>query len=50
MGADNPRLTDEKTINDVYHDRNLFAIAFARAMRLSGEFEMAARGGWTRRD
>ncbi|WP_171052377.1 hypothetical protein [Haloterrigena sp. H1] len=38
------------SLGDVYHDRNLLAIAFARAMQLSGEFEMAARGGWTRRD
>lgn len=32
-------------IDDVDHNRNLLAIAFAGAMRLSGEFEMAARGG-----
>ncbi|ELZ07329.1 hypothetical protein [Natrialba aegyptia] len=35
MGADNPPPTDGKDINDVYHDRNLLAIAFARAIKLT---------------
>ncbi|WP_408960653.1 hypothetical protein [Natrinema sp. 74] len=35
MGANNPPPTDEKQIDEVYHDRNLLAIAFARAIRLT---------------
>ncbi|WP_455448599.1 hypothetical protein [Natrinema thermotolerans] len=35
MGTDNPPPTDEKPIDEVYHDRNLLAIAFARAIRLT---------------
>ncbi|OLZ39884.1 hypothetical protein A6E15_02310 [Natrinema saccharevitans] len=35
MGADNPPPTDEKPLDEVYHDRNLLAIAFARAIRLT---------------
>ncbi|OAQ52337.1 hypothetical protein HTG_11995 [Natrinema mahii] len=35
MGSDNPPPTDEKSLDEVYHDRNLLAIAFARAIRLT---------------
>ncbi|WP_455448081.1 hypothetical protein [Natrinema thermotolerans] len=35
MGTDNPPPTDEKPLDEVYHDRNLLAIAFARAIRLT---------------
>jgi len=47
MGADNPPPTDGKTLDDVYHDRNLLAIAFARAMRLTWGPDTA---GWYRHD
>ncbi|ELY41174.1 hypothetical protein [Natronorubrum sulfidifaciens] len=47
MGADNPPPTDEKIVDDVYHDRNLLAIAFARAMRLTWGPDTA---GWYRHD
>ncbi|MGQ3411054.1 hypothetical protein ACT4ML_02165 [Natrinema sp. LN54] len=43
MGADNPPPTDEKSIDEVYHDRNLLAIAFARAIHLTWGRENA---GW----
>lgn len=35
MGADNPPPTDEKPPDEVYHDRNLLAIAFARAIAIT---------------
>ncbi|SEW01289.1 hypothetical protein [Natrinema salifodinae] len=43
MGADNPPPTNEKPIDEVYHDRNLLAIAFARAIRLTWDPNTA---GW----
>jgi len=41
QGADNPPPTDEKPLDDVCHDRNLLAIAFARAMWLTCRLDTA---------
>lgn len=40
-------MTDETEINEVYHDRNLLAITFARAIRITWGSNTA---GWYRHD
>ncbi|WP_440765524.1 hypothetical protein [Natronorubrum sp. DTA7] len=43
MGSTDPPPDDGKAIDEVYHDRNLLAIAFARAIRLTWGSDTA---GW----
>lgn len=43
MGSTDPSPDDGKAIDEVYHDRNLLAIAFARAIRLTWGSDTA---GW----